>query len=1529
MTATTTTVTSTVDTLRLEFASLQRVFHRVALIDTAERLSSVLDKLLPRLLQRIGDHVVARNGTTTGSSNNELAILHEQIHGKLVEILNHVMKRVREDAACLLPVLSILDLLLLTSNSDEALWRVKNVDSLTLNLSLTFASVGLPRVPYPDLALVLPRLVVLLGATTPTRPGTMIAHLVLRTMVRLVTELSASDAASLDLVRQVLLLPAAAAALYDLLLDVLLYQPVAGSLPPAGLSQRGHERLRDGPPVVTTTGAASTRNWGHDMAIFSQLEAWKRAVLDWISPVRPWHGWTITLDQPTVSTLPSKEAALYNQARMISLLVVATGDPASASVRELAETYLRIHLERKVAVPTTNQPAATKVTPANMLGQPQVLAIHLLNLCLGQTHADAVLAQFQSANGGAWNAVNLADLSTLGSVPDEDPSVNAYAAKRRPIHDTTKAAVIHFVATRVLDEFPNLLLDDRDAEQETTSEDAMRDITPPKSPQLLNQLLGATAAQVCLRTLSSLPSSMGLTRIRARPYSDAALLLCSLATQWTRYYDNNDDDRRQSLQPLVDLLSSLLATACLVVKNAFAGGAVLAASPSTTTGSEGSMAIRDSCYVAISTLCRSSWASQDSRVFSLGASREATTSMPSTETAALLFACAANEMESLRPRAVAALDALLASYVRLYVSTPTPPVEAADGDSTMDIGVHNPWASAAVETVARPSQVAATSATEQQLLAQAILPLIWSASRDGRSKSSRVAAARWSNDLVKKLDLAPACHVLCFLAGDTDVTAAAIARDGLDASLVSSQFSTHDAAAALPNFSDLVALLFVKDDALSRLAVPTFKFVDFSPKGQATSLRFCLKCLLEDVYGGEERSISIYLGAVCAVLDRLARQGSNHSLSAADSSTMELVEEAAFCLNTTLSTSAFARRQVASGETLLSLDGIESLSVKAPSPVARRYLAATCGALFEDMSLWGDESNSSKPLAERLSRTLQSVPGFFGDESRPRQNAVSRLHGSVYLIGHVIRACRNYATRGSAPALEESVWVNANQFLSYLGRNLVDNDESVGNTCSNVLGVALSYNGIDAPPVIDKLAGGFVSSIQGVSLALRKYGISEDFDPTRALSLARTAGTCLGATSAGLGDPLLQSARYDCVSTLVAMIGANAFRKDEEIALVVGESLALFCDVPSSYVAPQHAIDWIDGFDESFARALQPTEHVLFLLLRMSFASSSPQKRTGTAPALMAVVARGTRGAIHDRSYGSRHIVKSLISHLEEVQGAFIALLADPKSKQLSRESCCLGLAACRGLTECKWVESLMLHGRSSASFDQRLLTAFGQTSNHGVSAMIETQAQAADRRAREREEANGRTAEHLMEQFGVENEVGGTAGMGEASLSAYREMASASVSIGRPDILYSLLILCVSHPVWSSGTSNVYNAASLLGSNLLTDNLSSAAEIRVALRPHMGKLIPRLLRACNDPNKQTRDQMTILWLALAGGKAESSALVTQNLLTTVDILLVDCSSKLWRCRVGACGALSDVLGTTRWFKLQLSCDRPELTVCP
>jgi proteasome component ECM29 len=105
----------------------------------------------------------------------------------------------------------------------------------------------------------------------------------------------------------------------------------------------------------------------------------------------------------------------------------------------------------------------------------------------------------------------------------------------------------------------------------------------------------------------------------------------------------------------------------------------------------------------------------------------------------------------------------------------------------------------------------------------------------------------------------------------------------------------------------------------------------------------------------------------------------------------------------------------------------------------------------------------------------------------------------------------------------------------------------------------------------------------------------------------------------------------------------------------------------------------------------------------------------------------------------------------------------------------------------------------------------------------------------------------------------------------------------------------------------------SLLGESL---GGKSAVEFRQALRPYLGRLLPRILRACHDPNKQTRDQMSALWIGITGGGAEGRQAISTHLMSTIDILLEDTSSKIWRARVGACGALSEILVGCSWSAL-------------
>lgn len=267
----------------------------------------------------------------------------------------------------------------------------------------------------------------------------------------------------------------------------------------------------------------------------------------------------------------------------------------------------------------------------------------------------------------------------------------------------------------------------------------------------------------------------------------------------------------------------------------------------------------------------------------------------------------------------------------------------------------------------------------------------------------------------------------------------------------------------------------------------------------------------------------------------------------------------------------------------------------------------------------------------------------------------------------------------------------------------------------------------------------------------------------------------------------------------------------------------------------------------------------------------------------------------------TRLFAKTVFQQLNSIQRAFLQLLADPKSKQLIRESCQLGLAACYSISRVPFERKsgLSLDDSFSDDLTDNLLRAFGQTTNYGTSAFMET----AEQNAR-------RTGASLSDDaIDLQVEEGGVAGLGEAALGAFREMASAAVAIQQPSILYSLLILSTSLPIW--GLHSEYSAESLLG-----QSLHNIDELRSAMKPYMKKLISRLLRASNDPNKQASEQMSFLWTSLSGGGQMSRALIDEHLLHVLDELINDSSSKFWRARYGSCKALSEIIIGRSWDEL-------------
>jgi proteasome component ECM29 len=690
-------------------------------------------------------------------------------------------------------------------------------------------------------------------------------------------------------------------------------------------------------------------------------------------------------------------------------------------------------------------------------------------------------------------------------------------------------------------------------------------------------------------------------------------------------------------------------------------------------------------------------------------------------------------------------------------------------------------------------------------LSKALVPMVWVAAQFHQPKASRVAAARWASKLLTELDLTSACHLLCFLSGDADPTASSIAKEGLGFSETQSgNVSTFTTTEGIryPDFNDMAAVLFSRNESSSATRLQTYW--DFSHQGQAASIRFGLVCLHDDIYGGEDQALELYLYAICNTLS-LFLKGS-HGRSSVD-----LLDDCSYCILSVVSTCEYARRKILQASNYcLSIRDLERLSLCAISSRARRHLAGVCGKLYEDETVWDaaifDQWIVDSGIDETLHLCAEKL-ALIETSSFP----LGEMHGSAFLGSHIVRAvrlnCRPLAHNTCARTL--ATWDSITNVLIHLGRGTLSSDEIVGSACADGLAIALSYEGFDAPILDSKLFRPAASLLINVAQAVRKYSNGDSTDPLRAMKIAKAAGVCLASTSSGSGvvestengeTIRLGPARLECVEALFEGLGSMAFRKEEEVALVIGEGLAAYADSfsPKTAVWSSSETIWPMEYNEAFAQALPPHQHVLYVLLTKTAKASSPHIRTSSSPALLAVVARAAKGVNTHPDYVERAIVKEIHKRLDILQQTFLQLLAEPKSRHLSRESACIGLAGCRGLlgkrTSCDGSEL-------SEEFNRRLLSAFGQTTKFEGSAMMETNEQAELRRASER---TNTAVPSLLEPFGSgeTDEVGGVSGMGESALGAYREMASASVALGRYDVLYALLFLSVSHPCWFSDSN-------------------------------------------------------------------------------------------------------------------------------
>ncbi|KAL3920061.1 MAG: hypothetical protein SGILL_003448 [Bacillariaceae sp.] len=1411
-------------TAAADLASLARVSHRLALVDTTEKLQAVLDKLLPRLLQRIGDN----HQLQMEIKDRQLSEALSKIHLKLVEMLSHTMKRVRHDRNCKLNAVAIVQLLVTEEDGDgksRLLQAKDNMDSFSLNLSLTFLTLTVPRCSVGELEQILPGLLVLHAAyeqkvdaelsngdaSTTTTSSTkkqwhQVSHLLLSTLERLIAEEEASmkeqqtkknankriktspeekkqekeepdepqQPSGLEKARQVILNnPSVAASTYDLLLDALLYSTQVGNVPPGGLSSVGWERLKDG-------YSEKEKDWQAEMAPLNRLAQFKTRLIEWAAPSRRWGLFLVDNPNESDDNKSLSEESILGISRTLTLLTVASGDPMK-SVAEEAKQYLKQYFDLK---------SNTK----------------------GFGDADRFSKELLSLSVGKINAVSVLPSSVSTTSTEDRNGLGLYRAgvtcQRRQVSETHYAEMVG-MATKAFDD---------------TTDNGIVD-------------MGKLVILSSDKMLSKLTNAVGLNNQRGKPFVLAAEQLSALVmrlekckTQHLKIF--NLDARALTLA--VKVLTPIGATKVTSSSNAV---------------SESHVSVRDSIYGCLSTLSRSSFATE--KFFCLMAVGDMQTAVLSVDLLHLLLRCVGNEVDRLRPRATAALDALLFACRRV---TEMEEQDDAQDQATPDA---NPWSTTATQS----KTPVASGADLPSQLAKFVLPLLWNASRSSQPRQSRVAASRWASDLMITIDAANATHILCYLAGDADVTAAAIARDGLDLG--------KEKEANVADFGEICSLILSDGDGVN--SRPTYW--DFSHNGKSTAVKCLLRCFLDDFHGDESGTLQSFMGILAETLSRKEEMIDR-----------DLQDTCAEAFSVCIGVSRDARTMIASSSLHLGIRDLRDLVLSSTSSRARRFHAEAFGKFMEDKDVL-DPSEWSNVVIETTQTTFERL------KVQPLKPG-TETHGACLLGGTIVNLLCKYPSEVQSVSL-----AFASQILVNLGEGLLHTDDTVGNVCSDGILLACQQDGCTVLP--DSLIPGMTVALSKLGLGLTKFGNGDRASAPRVLKLIEPAGHAIAVViTSQRPETSIQTAQSECVDAIFKLLGSDAFRKDEEIALSAGEALATFA---SAYRSDNVLIEgsmneWPDDMDVDFSRALPPPAQILYTLLRTTKTTNNNHKRRACAAALLAVVARATslepRNALRDW----------VLQCINEVQDCFLFLLVDGKSSQLSRESCCLGLVALNKLV-----------GKTDDSLKSRLLRSVGQTTNYGGSAMQETAQQADRRRAQEQVNAQGGNgANNDAMEVSPSVDVGGAAGVSEASLGAYVEMASAAVACGHPEILYSMLLLSVSHPVWSGTASrrDRYGPSTLQGESFDQDKM------KTALRPFLSRLLPRILRACHDPNKETREQMQTLWNALTGGGEEGRSAINSFFRSTFDALIVETSSKLWRTRVGACGALAQIITGRSWQDL-------------
>ncbi|GMH80169.1 hypothetical protein TL16_g08431 [Triparma laevis f. inornata] len=744
-----------------------------------------------------------------------------------------------------------------------------------------------------------------------------------------------------------------------------------------------------------------------------------------------------------------------------------------------------------------------------------------------------------------------------------------------------------------------------------------------------------------------------------------------------------------------------------------------------------------------------------------------------------------------------------------------------------------------------------------------LIPILWNACASTK-KSTRLSGVRWIGGCLG--GEREGVQMLVFLSGDEDTEIGEEARKRVDSGTY--QFNT------------LSELLLVPSSTSKR---PTFP--NFNSRSKAVTIKLLTTCY------SKESSSDINLKNLLTAVLEIIKEPPN----AASGRKTRLLDTCTHCLKSLLVDSSFTKKYILESR-IITLKQFINLSISSSTSVSRKNLSIIFTRLLDN------DENYDNDLVDKSLELCVTKLNFNRIFNASEANGAANL--SSYVIDLVFR-------RGE-------VNDKIGEVIELLGKGLLHSDQISSSSCANALAIIFSSKIARGGDLLCKIAGEVMNCLNGV---IKKYGISiEHHDVTRLSPFIKTAGVVLNSThSLSLDD---EDQVEELIDTLFNVLGSESYKKSNDIALTVGEALATYVDCVGHRVTkPLLKLEKLDeDYDSNYDKTLRKWERPIYRLLTKEYKAHNPQTRTASYSVLFAVVARGGEVGEEDKS---NQFVKLLEQLVEVFQGYFVKGLKDDKGKQLSRECCCRGLAACYGFSK-------TLGSTFSTEINESLLKAFGQTTNHGGSAMMETREQEAVRRIQNAEtEAEGRDALNAFLENGGGGPTaveGGQAGVSEAALGAYREMAAAAIAVGggnkgggSTNVLYYLICLSTTHVVWSLEENKKYAASKLLkddGVDGVDGGGVDLKALQVTLKPHLSKLAPKLLRACHDPNAQTREQMTLLWNSITGGKAEGRAVIKDNLSGTIDALCKDACSTLWRSRVGGCGALGEIIVGRGWEEL-------------